>query len=94
MFNNCINLENVNIPYGKKLKPLEKKEHPTTIEEIMKLDKNNKKYKFFLIKILEGIEKGESTLIGPLDTLGRLAETITVVCIRIIKFSFYIRFNS
>ena len=86
LFNNCINLENVNIPYGQKLKPLKKKEHPTRVEEIMKLDNNNLKYKKYLIN-LDDIKSGQCTLRGAQDTLGKIAETIIDVCIKIKNYT-------
>ena len=87
LFDDFINLENINIPYGKKLKPLKKKINPTTIKEIMKLDKNNEKYEPCLYKILEGIKEGKVTLMGPLTPLQKIAETITVVCIKIKNYT-------
>jgi hypothetical protein len=58
LFKNCPNLENINIPYEANLakKNLEKKQEPTTVEEIMQQDRDNLKYKKYLIEILTCVQ--------------------------------------
>ena len=87
LFNNCINLENINIPHGTKLKPLKKKDHQTTVEEIMKADKDNLKYKKYIITILNDIKSGKNTSNGPVNSLGEIAHCITDVCIKIKQYT-------
>ena len=87
IFNNCINLENINIPYGTKLKPLEKKDHQTTVEEIMNIDNDNLKYKKYLITIINDIKTGKNSLNGPVNSLEEIAHCITDVCIKIKNFT-------
>ena len=76
-------MENINIPYGKKIKGLKKKVNPTTVEEIMSKDPDNLKYKFYLKTILKDIKSGKHSLIGPQQSLGEIAQCITHVCIKI-----------
>jgi len=83
LLKDCVNLENINIPYNKKIKPLEKKEHATTVEEIMNKDPDNLKYKYYLETILKDIKSGNHSLIGPQQSLGEIAQCITQVCIKI-----------
>jgi len=83
LLKDCTNLENINIPYGKKLKPLEKKVHATTVEGIMSKDPDNLKYKFYLETILKDIKSGNHSLMGPQQSLGEIAQCITQVCIKI-----------
>ena len=87
LFQNCSNLENINIPYGTKLKPLEKKDHPTSVEEIMKADKDNLKYKQYLNRILKDIKSGNNTSNGPANSLEEIAHSITDICIKIKNFT-------
>ena len=87
LFNNCINLENINIPYGVKLKPLEKKDHQTSVEEIMQLDNDNLKYKKYLIAILNDIKTGNNSLNGAVNSLEEISHCITDVCIKIKNFT-------
>lgn len=87
LFKNCTNLENINIPYGTKLKPLQKKDHQTSVEEIMKLDSDNLKYKNYLITIIKDIKSGNNTSNGPANSLGEIAHCITDVCIKIKKYT-------
>ena len=87
LFINCPNLENINVPYGTKLKPLEKKDHQISVEEIMNHDKNNLKYKNFLITILKDIKSSNNTLNGPQNSLEEIAHCITDVCIQIKNYT-------
>ena len=87
LFNNCTNLENINIPYTKKLNTLQKKTAPTSIEEIMKKDPDNLKYKNYLISILNDIKSENNTSNGAPNSLGEIANCITKVCIQIKNYT-------
>ena len=87
LFKNCTNLENINIPYTKKLNKLEKKTQPTSIEEIMKKDRDNLKYKNYLISILNDIKSENNTSNGPINSLGEISHCITEVCIKIKNYT-------
>ena len=87
LFKNCTNLENINIPYGIKTNPLEKKDHQTTVEEIMESDRDNLKYKNYLIKILNDIKTGNNSSNGTQNSLGEIAHCITDVCIKIKNYT-------
>ena len=87
LFDGCVNLQKINIPHGKKLPKLKKKPQCTTIEEIMKYDKDNLKYKKYLITILREIDTEIISLNGPTNSLQEISSMITRVCIDIKNFT-------
>ena len=89
LFKNCPNLENINIPYEANLgkKKLEKKQKPTTVDEIMEHDKDNLKYKKYLIEIINSVKNDKNEINGVKNSLEEITHSIIEVVIKIKHFT-------
>ena len=89
LFKNCPNLENINIPFEANLtkKNLEKKQKPTTVDEIMQQDRDNLKYKKYLIEILNSIQSEINGINGEKNSLEEITHCIIDVVIKIKNYT-------
>ncbi len=87
IFDGCMNLQKIKLPYGKKIPELKKKLQSTTINEIMNYDKDNLKYKKYLMTIINEINTEKISLDGPINSLEEISAMITKVCIKIKNFT-------
>ena len=89
LFRGCPNLENINIPFEANLgkKKLEKKQEPTSVEEIMEHDRDNLKYKKYLIEILNSVQSDTNKINGPRNSLEEITHCIIDVVIKIKNFT-------
>ena len=89
IFNNCPNLENINVPFEANIsqKNLEKKPNQTTVEEIMEQDKDNLKYKKYLVEILNSIKNDKNEINGGKNSLEEITHCIIEVVIKIKNYT-------
>ena len=89
LFIGCPNLENINIPFEANLskKKLEKKQQPTSVEEIMEHDRDNLKYKKYLIEILTSVKNDQNKINGAKNSLEEITHCIIDVVIKIKNFT-------
>ena len=81
-----MNLQKINIPYKTKLSNL-KKAKSTTIKDLIKYDKDNEKYRKYLISMINNIKSENNRINGEINSLEEISSMISDVCIKIKKFT-------
>ena len=69
------------------INPLNYSPHKTSVDDIVKYDKNNIIYKKYIENILNNIKMGKITNYDDNDFLGKISQNISNVCLKIKNFT-------